>query len=169
MREFMESGLPRDYFLDAGSKACASATGSNRLAIRNSSSHALCIDELHAACPVACTFTIKAHNTASTLGTSAGLLSPRSATVGASALMATGVKGYYGRNAATSGVSLSGAYTLQTRRIESAGAVNFCDTGPIILCSNRGFGLHALPSSQQNVQVSCRVRVLPWQTIRTIG
>mgnify|MGYP001558439263 CR=1 FL=1 len=169
MREFLESGLPMDFYIDAGSKIAKSGAGSNRLALRNASSYALCIDELHVASPVAGTFTLKAHNTTSTLGTSAAVITPRSAIVGTSAAVPTGWKSYYGTNAATSGVSMSGAYTLYSRRLEASGTINFCDTGPLIICSNRGFGLLAIPSSQQSIQVSCRARVLPWQTIRTIG
>ena len=167
MREFLESGIPRDFFIDAGSKVAKSTTGNNRLAIRNASSYALCIDELHVTSPVAGTFTLKAHNTASTLGTSAGLVTPRAATIGTSAAFPTGGKIYYGTNAANSGVSLSGAYTLMSRRLEAAGIIDFCDTGPIILAAGKGFGLLAIPSSQQSIQVSARVRVLPWQTIKT--
>jgi len=170
MREFMESGLPRDWFIDAGAKVAKSAAGSNRFAIRNASSYALCIDELHVGSPKAGTFTIKAHNTTSTLGTSAGLVTPRFALLGVGSLVfPVGVTAYYGTNAATSGVSLSGAYTLQVRYLGAAGTINFCDTGPIILASNKGLGLLCAPSSQQTITVSCRARVLPWQTIRTIG
>ena len=170
MREFLESGLPRDWFIDAGAKVAASGAGSNRFAIRNLSSYALCIDELHVGSPRAGTFTIKAHNTASTLGTSAGRITPRNALLGVgSQLFPTGAIAYYGTNAVTSGVSLSGAYTLQTRYLGAAGTIDFCDTGPIILAPNKGFGLLAIPSSQQTVTVSCRARVLPWQTIRTIA
>ena len=170
MREFLESGLPRDWFIDAGAKVAKSAAGTNRFAIRNASSYALCIDELHVGSPVGGTFTIKAHNTASTLGTSAGRVTPRYALLGAgSQVFPTGIIAYYGTNAVNSGVSLSGAYTLQTRYLGAAGAVDFCDTGPIILASNKGFGLLCAPSSQQTITVSCRARVLPWQVIRTIA
>lgn len=166
-RDLFEHGIPQDWCIDFGAKAALSG-GSNRAAIRNTGSYCLAVDFLHVACPKAGTFTLRGHNILSTVGTSAGYVTPRHAAVGVGSA-AFPARGYYGTTAATSGITASAAYVLQTRRLEAAGTLDFADTGPWIVAPNKALVLRCAPSSQQTITVACRVRVLPWQTIRTIA